>query len=394
MSKPQQKPNRVLFLITKSNWGGAQRYVFDLATSLKKHDYDVSVGLGGTGEPEAPIGILGDKLTATNIPFSHLTSFTRAVSFGREFRAAADVWKCLRSNKPDIVHLNSSKAAALGAFLARIRGVKKIVFTVHGFPYDSQRPAWQQKLIRLVTTLTFWCATDIICICTPDYKIAQTYSGTKNKLHLIPNGIATSTNVEPTARVRARFIESFPELAKLSPATKWLATGTELIERKGIQSVIAACQQLPESTPPYHLFIIGTGTDKESLQAQVVKANLTDKVTFFGFVDNLETNMTAFDGFILASFKEGLPYTLLELGRSKVPIIASNIDGIPNIIEHNKEGQLIDPYNTEEITAAIANLLKHPNRHREQAGRLAQKITTTFSLATMTEQTMDVYQKP
>jgi glycosyltransferase involved in cell wall biosynthesis len=107
---------KVLFVITKPNWGGAQRYVFDLATALPKERYDVALAVGGEGE-------LTKRLEERNIPAINIPSLKRDISLIAEFRAFSALKDTFMRERPDIVHLNSSKAGALGALAARAAGV-------------------------------------------------------------------------------------------------------------------------------------------------------------------------------------------------------------------------------------------------------------------------------
>ncbi len=103
---------KIIFVITKSNWGGAGRYVFDLATTLTS-DYDVAVALGGTG-------LLVDKLRKENIRTIPIPSLGRDIHVRADSSAFFELLAIFKKEKPDVVHLNSSKAGGLGALAARM----------------------------------------------------------------------------------------------------------------------------------------------------------------------------------------------------------------------------------------------------------------------------------
>jgi glycosyltransferase involved in cell wall biosynthesis len=383
---------KILFLITKSNWGGAQRYVFDLATALKARGETVAVAAGGTGAAGAAPGTLAHKLRDADIEHIHLTSFSRNVSLLRDLlRRTHELYRTIRDTAPDVVHLNSSKAAGLGALLARLCGVRTIVFTIHGFPFISHRPIHERILIRLATWLTLLLATDIICICTPDLQDAKRYPLITRKLHLIPNGIEPLATSPDRLVARATLVALAPSLTKLPLTTPLIATGTELTKRKGIDAVLAACALLDPHTTPYHLLVIGTGDASDALRAQAHELGIEQQVTFTGFVSDLPDHLAALDAFVLASHKEGLPYILLEVARAGVPLIASNVDGIPDIITSPDEGLLIVPGNAREIAEALRTTLTDPAAAHTRATRLAERINTHFSLERMAEATLDVY---
>src|SRR3989338_2833403 len=126
------KRTKVLYLITKATWGGAQRYVYDLATNLPPGRFEAVVAFGERGR-------LADMLTQKNIALRPLPSLGRDVVLFSDIASFFQILGLLRRERPDVVHLNSSKAAALGALAARLAGIRKIVFTVHGWPFKEDR---------------------------------------------------------------------------------------------------------------------------------------------------------------------------------------------------------------------------------------------------------------
>ncbi|MFZ2500762.1 MAG: glycosyltransferase, partial [Minisyncoccia bacterium] len=160
---------KVLFVITKSNWGGAQSYVYTLATRLKDTGADVAVVLGGTGEAGSESGLLAERLQEAGIRTLFLKSFMRDISLIREFKALRELIYILKSERPDVVHLNSSKAGGLGAVAARLTGVPRIVFTAHGWPFWEPRNFVAQKLIYFFSWITVMFSHAVITI--SDYDL-------------------------------------------------------------------------------------------------------------------------------------------------------------------------------------------------------------------------------
>src|SRR5690242_919646 len=123
---------KVLILITKSNWGGAQRYVYDLATNLPKDKYEVEVMAGGNGA-------LIDKLKAAGVSADGSLTIKRDPNIKEDFSVLFKIRKIIKVKKPDIIHINSSKMGFIGALAGRITGVKKIIFTAHGWAFNEDR---------------------------------------------------------------------------------------------------------------------------------------------------------------------------------------------------------------------------------------------------------------
>ena len=296
---------KILYVITKSNWGGAQRYVFDLATSLL--DFDVSVACGDSG-------MLVQKLKEKNVRVLPVPSFQRDIAFMKEFTAFSELLKIFKTELPDVVHLNSSKAGGIGALAARIAGVPKIIFTIHGLPWDESRNPISKFLIYLASQLTFWLCHTVITI-SEDNRARVPGSV------LIYNGI-TRTTLGSGQVIR----NAFPPGAVI--------TGTigELTHNK---NQIALIEQAKEN-PAMYVAIVGEGELRNELEQAINKHNLQDRVKQFGFIPPAEI-LRGFDTFALPSLKEGLPYVLLEAKMAGLPIEANRVGGVGEILDNTLE---------------------------------------------------------
>ena len=167
---------RLLFLITKSNWGGAQRYVYDIATDLPSDHFQVTVAFGGHG-------MLADRLEQAGVRTVALPYSERDISLWREIALGFSLWSLFRRERPDIAHLNSSKIGGTGALAARLAGIPKIVFTAHGWAFEEDRSLVSKKIRYFLSWFTSLLATDVIVI-TSRAKIFH-----PAKTHFIPMGI-------------------------------------------------------------------------------------------------------------------------------------------------------------------------------------------------------------
>ncbi|MBC7981912.1 glycosyltransferase, partial [Candidatus Parcubacteria bacterium] len=148
------KNKKIIFFITKSNWGGAQKYVFDLATNIAKENYEVMVILGGNGP-------LKQKLDASGIQTISLGTLGRDVSVINDFKSLIETYKILKKEKPDVIHLNSSKAAMISV-IGRLAGIKKIIFTAHGWAFNENRSFLSKTLIKIIYFVTILCSHSVI----------------------------------------------------------------------------------------------------------------------------------------------------------------------------------------------------------------------------------------
>ena len=173
---------KILYVITKSNWGGAQKYVFDLATAMKNGGNSVSVAFGGSG-------VLSERLKEKEISTIEIKNLGRDVDIIKEFYVFRDLYKIFKKEKPEILHLNSSKIGALGVLVGRLAGIKKIIYTAHGFPFREERPLWQVVLIKFISWLTIILSHETICVSQKDFDDVEDWLFVKGKLKVVHNGI-------------------------------------------------------------------------------------------------------------------------------------------------------------------------------------------------------------
>ncbi len=365
------KKKKLLFVITKSDWGGAGRYVFDLATALQ-NDYDIVVASGGEG----PLVV---KLRAAGIRTIPIPSLGRDIHAGSDSRAFFNLFAIFRKEKPDIVHLNSSKAGGLGALAARLAGAPKIVYTVHGWAYNEP-VSGLSKLFRWAASLaTIIMSHRVITVSDFD----RVHSPLSLETTTVHNGLTVPAFL-PRARARKQIGErtGIPDTALL------VGTIAELNANKGVDILIEAFATTEEG----RLAIIGEGEDRGKLEQLIARLRLGKRAHLLGFIDDAAALLKAFDIFVLASRKEGLPYTILEAGEAEVPVIASTVGGIPEIIDDQLSGILVPAYDTDALAEAIGELAKSPGTRAHYAARLKEKVARRFALRGMVKKTIEVYE--
>ena len=209
---------KVMFLITKSNWGGAQRYVYDIATSLDTQKFSVVVVLGGDGT-------LAEMLKHAGIKTISISSLQRDVSIKKELAFINDLTKILKEEKPDVLHVNSSKAGLVGTFVGRITRVPRIIFTAHGWAFNEDRSYSQKIVLKVFHWLTVLLSHKTIAVSNAIVSQLQ-WLGIKNKFIVINPGrtIGVTYNKQ---EAREKIISLYPDLSRHENHT-WIMTIAEL----------------------------------------------------------------------------------------------------------------------------------------------------------------------
>ncbi len=371
---------KVLYIITKATNGGAQKYVYDLATNMPKEQFEPIVAYGAHGK-------LAEDLSTVGIQVLRFPSLGRDLAIVGDIKSFFEILKIIRKIKPDVLHLNSSKAGGLGALAGRIAGIRRIVFTSHGLPYDEDRGVIQKLLIYMSTWLTFLLCHVVICISKDTAARAKNMWLMKHRIHLVYNGISTFAMLaQEEARASLRKINpSIPQEAF------WIGTISELVRNKGLSYAIDACALLKKSGHKFAFLILGSGDLHDELTAKIQKQNLTDTVFLLGFVSNARKYMRAFDIFTLTSVKEGLPYVLLEAAQAPLTVVGSDIPGIRDIVEDGESDILVPPKDPTALAAALLRLSQDAPLRERMGQKLADKISRDFSLESMLEQTIAMY---
>ena len=380
-SNSPMKPKKILYIITKSNFGGAQKYVFELAVAAKEAGHQVAVACGGTGKKNAELGLLATKLTDHGIRVIPITHFMRDMSLGNDFVAFLNIWRIIRDERPDVLHVTSSKAGGLGAFAGRLARIKKIIFTSHGLTIDETwRPYWQRLTIYIGTWFTLKFSHQSIMISTETYERAKRMPKMGIKIVLVKNGIAP-VDYKTKEDARAALELNIPD-------THCVIGGIgELHKNKNWLSAIHAITTLPNHI---HLAIIGSGEEYESLKEHAQKFGVSERVHLLGYIGDADQYVRAFDIFLLPSKKEGLPYVLLEAGLAGLPVIASDLPGNHDIIDSGEDGFLIEP-TPRIIATSVEMLLRDEGMRRRFGAALQEKVMGTFSVTRMVQETFAVY---
>jgi len=376
---------KILFVITKSNWGGAQRYVFDLSTALPD-SFDTAVALGGTGGKHEISGILAQRLSGAGVRTILIRSFMRDISPFGDIQATRELVGLFRTEKPDIVHLNSSKAGGLGALAARIAGVKRVIFTSHGLAWDENRNVFARGLIFVTSWATFLLSHKVIVLSHNNYKRARRLPFCKKKIVLIHNGI-------PMLPFKTREEARYQLSTSLRPASNeiWIGAIGELTRNKGYEYLIEAMSLLKKEEKKPVLYILGIGEDEARLKTKIRQSGLENQVYLMGFISQAWQLLKAFDIFVLASVKEGLPYVLLEAGQAGIATVGSKIPGTEDIIKHGESGLLFKSKNAHDLARQLNKLIGDGELRGRLAGELQSRIAKDFSNTRMVEKTTALY---
>lgn len=351
------KKNKIIYVITKSQFGGAQKYVYEKAANLAPTS-DVLVVTGKSG-------LLNEKLNQAGVPNTCISSMSRDINLFYDVATFFSLINIFFKEKPSEIYLNSSKAGGLGALAGRIYkffssispnrqsdDVKiQIIFIAHGLAFNENRGFFQKILIKKIYWLT---------VLLSDKTIAVS-EATALQLKSIPfiqkRKMATEINVinpvhfldKNTAR---QFIES--KIGRpIKEGERLVGSVAELHPIKGLDYLVQASEKMKETS----IIIFGDGEIREQLADEIRNKGLQNRVHLLGYVDNAAQYLKALDIYVCSSLSEGLSLSILEARQANLPIVLTNVGGNSEAISGYDNHILIESKNPEQIATATSALL-------------------------------------
>lgn len=379
----------LLYVITKSSWGGAQKYILDVAPAMQT-DYKVVVACGRNEFTSANLFI--DSLHTHGVTVHEIASMGRDISILDELKSARELYRILRQEKPDIVHLNSPKAGGLGGLVARIARIPRIVYTAHGLNSFEDRPRWQKVIIACVTQIIFLLAHRIILISKREMDFVAHWI-TYKKHNLVYNGVKTFPILSRQEACVALVVGA-PNIIKekiAQDSTVVIGGISELTKNKGLVYLLTALVQLIMNHSNIVYVHFGTGDQDQILRTMVINLGLSDYVWFAGFNSDAKSFLSAFDILAFPSIKEGLPYVPLEAGLAGLAVVATDVGGVSEIIQNQKTGLLVNPSDALQLSEALGLLVVDSNLRLEYGDALQNHVLQNFSFYKMCEATKTVY---
>ena len=338
-------------VITQDHWGGAQRYVFDIVTGLSAH-YHWVVAIGEVNPDDQQS--LSNQLrtwsaqhpesTITIEPLKHLR---RAISPWHDVRARTELIALTKKHAVDLTHANSSKAMAVVSSIARHIG--PTLTTTHGWVSAEPLSFFRKQFYKAIERYTAQHLDAVISPDTEGTTIAKQYGA--QRTYTIPHGITQQQFLElATARQQLGIPQDATVIGAIA---NWYST-------KNIPLLVSAFAQVHKTAPNTHLVLIGDGPERTAITKAISQHKLTDVVHTPGALPNASQYCTAFTVGVLPSTKEGYPYALLEMAQAGIPIVASNLPGIAEILNTRKNTILTAPDHTSLVLALTKALTLAP----------------------------------
>lgn len=312
---------KVLIVITKADWAGAQRIVYEICKGIiqdKNANIKVDVAVGDNG-------ILAEKLRDMGIKVHVLKHLIHPIKPFIDIKGYYELKKLIKENKYDVVHCHSTKAGILGRLAACKLGVKKIIYTVHGWWPILRYEGMKIKVAIIVERYMAKKCTDLVLLSESDKKLTKEMKiGNEEQYSIIYNQITVDKVEKGKLRKELGVCDN----------TKIIGNVSRTDNPKNPKMFIEIAKEYFSNQPSIDTkFVwVGDGILYDECIKLVEQLNLSDKVKFIGFREDGINYMADFDLLLMTSNWEGVPITILEAMELGVPVLSSDVGGIKEVV--------------------------------------------------------------
>lgn len=289
----------------------------------------------------------------------------------------------LREIRPDIIHTHQISTLFYAGLAARLLRRARIVHTEHGLPHFATRSKtrWLGRLSGLHCDL-FFCLTREMALEVKKYRIVP-----GSRVRVIRNGIDTSSYRKPGDPKAIRQLLTIPSGAPV------IGTVARLAEIKRHDLLIRSFAQVKRACPDAHLLIVGDGPQKPELEGLVRELGLAECVRFAGYQTNINEYLHAMDCFALTSRSEGMPQAVLEASVAHLPVVASRVGGLPDVIDDGHTGVLFEPGDEETLTRELLAIIQDKELARRLGDAASARVRSLYGIGRMAREYHDHYLK-
>ena len=357
---------KILYLITRAERGGGQIHLLDLVRGFAGK-IDTAVGVGEEG-------YLVDECRALGIPVHVISSMVQPIHPIKDLRALFETMGVIRAVRPDLVHVHTSKAAFLGRLAAALMGVP-VVFTAHTWSFAEGIRSNQRYVSLPLERLAARGRQRIINVSDANRRLAIDNKVGRSEQHTtIWNGVAETPWKANPAEIPPRIIM----VARFAPQKN--------------QSLLLRALSLIKNQD-YRLDLVGDGPLRLEVENEAKSLGISDRVRFLGDRSDVPELLAAAQLFVLSTNWEGLPYSIIEAMRAKLPVICTDVGGIRESVVDGTTGYLVERGNLGQLQDKLTILLSDATLRVRMGAAGRDYYEQHFTIEAMLEKTHSVYRE-
>lgn len=359
---------RFAYVITRADAvGGASIHVRDVASGAIAAGHEALVFVGGTGP-------VTEQFTEAGVPFLPVPLLRREIHPVRDLRAIAELTGALRDWRPDLVSTHTAKAGLVGR-VASVRLGLPVIYTPHGWPIGDRFSGAHGMLFGLVERVAARWTDAIVCVCEHERRLALEHRvAPPGRLHVIYNGVRDSA-------LRANPAAEPPRVISIA----------RFEQPKDHATLLDALALLRDER--WEADLVGDGPLELAMRARAEALGIGRRVHFLGYQPKPAGLLARAQIFVLASRSEGFPRSILEAMRAGLPVVASDVGGVPEAVAHGRTGLLVPRQDASALASALGVLIRSFSERERQGALARQMYKQRFNAERMVVETMTLYAK-
>lgn len=365
---------RILHIIDSGGLYGAEIMLLNLMEQQKLSGlYPIlgSIGVRNGGEKDIESAAVSRGLKVR--PFRMTRGFS--------IRGIIAILRFARENNIDLIHSHGYKGDIFFGSIPKMMRDIPVVSTLHG--WTTSKAFSKMKIYEILHKL---CLRNINMVAVVNNASGKILGQLRGKITVIENGIK-DIQFDP------RYVEKDKKFLESCANCFVVGSIGRLSAEKGYSTLVTSIKLLREKHPDVKMIIIGEGSERESLERLVAEYNMSDCVSLLGYRDKACQYIPFFDVFVLPSFSEGLPITLLEAMQATTPIVATRVGGVPELLRGGDAGILVEPGDCRGLAKAIDEICRNAVLRKQITSKAREVCFAEYSPEKMNLRYLNLYRR-
>jgi glycosyltransferase involved in cell wall biosynthesis len=348
--------------------------------------------VGGDSVGISAPGPYADGLVAEGIRHVPLSSSTRSMNPLADVMAAAELWRILRRERPDVLHTHNPKPGLYGRVVGRLARVPIVVNTCHGLYFTETDPLVKRTILLVLEGIAArFSDAELVQSVEDRDRLVRRHAYPRRRTRLLGNGVDLGRFrpgvLTPDERARLRADE-------LGARDDQIVVGMvgRLVAEKGLLELFDAARRLDDR---YVVVVVGPDdpAKPDALDRETIHGATEHGVRFLGMRDDVDRLYAAMDLFVLPSWREGFPRAAMEAAASGLPVVASDVRGCRQVVDHGVTGLLVPVRDGAALADAIRALGDDSDRRAAMATAAVERAAATFDERRVVDIVLDTYRR-
>ncbi len=368
--------------VLEATVGGTLEHLLQIADRLDRERFEVSFAVSNLRDPRFNREIERLRRSGRDV---------HVIPMKREIRPISDaaclwrLWKLIRRERYDVVHTHGTKSGVLGRTAAWLAGCPRIIHTGHTFSFQWNLGV-KGTIYTTIERIAARMADTIIAVSPGQMSLALGVNlCPPKKLVVIENGV-------DFARHPAQ-IDAEAKRAELGLDAGQLTVGMigRLARQKGCEHLVDAAACVMKTMPEVQFLLIGGGELEGRISERIGRLGIAGSVRMLGHRDDVAEIYPLLDVFVLSSLWEGLPYVILEAMAAGLPVVASRVPGVEDVVRHGETGLLANIEDADEIASCLLKLLADPRLRRQMGRSGRERVEQHYSIERFIRRLTELY---